>query len=64
MNPRISVIIPVYNAEEYITKCLDSVMQQTIDSLEIICINDGSTDQSLMILKNIKKCIMKLEIER
>ena len=55
MNPRISVIIPVYNAEEYITKCLDSVMQQTIDSLEIICINDGSTDQSLMILKKYKE---------
>jgi len=49
--PKISVIIPVYNVEEYIVRCLDSVTQQTIEDIEIICINDGSTDNSYEILK-------------
>ena len=48
--PIISVIIPVYNSEKYLRKCLDSVINQTLKDLEIICVNDGSTDQSLEIL--------------
>ena len=48
--PKVSVIIPVYNEECYLRKCLDSVLQQTIDSIEVICIDDGSTDQSMAIL--------------
>lgn len=43
---KISIIIPVYNVEPYIRKCLDSVINQTYQNLEIICINDGSTDNS------------------
>jgi glycosyltransferase involved in cell wall biosynthesis len=43
---KISIIIPVYNVEPYIRKCLDSVVNQTYQNLEIICINDGSTDDS------------------
>jgi len=43
---KISVIIPVYNVEPYIRKCLDSVVNQTYQNLEVICINDGSTDRS------------------
>ena len=46
----VSVIIPVYNAEEYIGECLDSVCKQTFRDLEIICIDDKSTDQSLKVL--------------
>ena len=38
---KISVIVPVYNAEQYIRKCLDSIITQTYQNLEIICINDG-----------------------
>ena len=45
--PKISVIIPVYNAQEYLSECLDSVLSQTLSDIEIICINDGSTDNSL-----------------
>ena len=50
-NPKISVIIPVYNVEKYLSECLDSVVNQTLRDIEIICINDGSTDNSLSILK-------------
>ena len=50
--PKISVIIPVYNAEKYLEQCLDSVILQLYDNLEIICVNDGSTDNSLRILNN------------
>ena len=48
--PKISVIIPVYNTEKYLRQCLDSVVNQTLKDIEIICINDGSTDNSLEIL--------------
>jgi len=49
---KISIIIPVYNAELYLPQCLDSVTRQTFTDFECICINDGSTDSSLNILKN------------
>lgn len=48
---KISIIIPVYNVEEYLTECMESVVRQTLHDIEIICINDGSTDGSLDILK-------------
>lgn len=47
----VSIIVPVYNVEQYLAYCLDSVLAQTYPHLEIICINDGSTDSSLSILK-------------
>jgi len=49
--PKISVIIPVYNKETFLRECLDSVINQTLREIEIICINDGSTDGSLAILE-------------
>ena len=49
--PKISVIIPVYNVEKYLVECLDSVINQTFRDIEVICVNDGSTDSSLSILK-------------
>ncbi len=49
--PLVSVIIPVYNVEKYLDKCLDSIINQTYKNLEIICINDGSTDSSLEVLR-------------
>ena len=48
---KVSVIIPVYNTENYLRACLDSVVNQTLRDIEIICVNDGSTDNSLSILK-------------
>ena len=49
--PKISVIIPVYNAEKYLPQCLDSICNQTLSDIEIICIDDGSTDNSPEILQ-------------
>ena len=49
--PRISVIIPVYNVEDYLDRCLQSVLMNTYSELEVICVNDGSTDRSPLILK-------------
>lgn len=49
---KISVIIPVYNTAPYLKRCLDSVLQSTYRNLEIICVNDGSTDESLSILEH------------
>lgn len=51
----ISVIIPVYKMEKYLQRCLDSVCSNTYRNLEIICINDGSTDRSLEILKEYEQ---------
>ena len=47
---KVSVIIPVYNVDKYLSKCLDSVIAQTCSDIEIICVNDGSTDNSAQIL--------------
>jgi glycosyltransferase involved in cell wall biosynthesis len=47
----LSVIVPVYNVEPFLRQCLDSVIKQTLKDIEIICVNDGSTDGSLAILK-------------
>ena len=51
MDIRISVIIPVYNVEKWIAECLDSVCGQSLEDIEIVCINDGSPDNSLAILR-------------
>ena len=50
-NALISVIVPVYNVEKYLDQCLESILTQTYRNLEVICINDGSTDRSLEIMK-------------
>ena len=53
--PKVSVIIPVYNVEQYLRECLDSVINQTLKEIEIICVDDGSTDNSLEVLKEYAK---------
>ena len=55
MLPVVSIIIPVYNVESYLAECLDSACNQTLKNIEIICINDGSTDNSLNILQEYEK---------
>lgn len=50
---KVSIIIPIYNSSSYIEKCVNSVLKQTYKNIEIILINDGSTDNSLDIIKNI-----------
>lgn len=52
MNAKVSVIVPVYNVEQYLNECLDSICNQTLQDMEIICINDGSTDSSPRILES------------
>ena len=49
--PKVSVLVPIYNVERYLRKCLDSLVHQTLEDVEIICINDGSTDSSLEIIE-------------
>lgn len=51
MNPKVSIVIPVYNVEAYLPRCLDSVVEQTLREIEIICVNDGSPDNSMEILE-------------
>ena len=50
MKPKVSVIIPVYNVEKYLAKCIESVINQTLTEIEIICVDDGSTDLCPKIL--------------
>jgi len=51
MNPLLSIIVPVFNAEVFLDECLESIVSQDYDNIEIICVNDGSTDKSLKILE-------------
>ena len=53
--PKISIIIPVYNGEKYLRACLDSAVNQTLKDIEIICLNNGSTDGTAEILKEYEK---------
>lgn len=58
----ISIIVPVYNAEKYLQKCIDSLLIQTLKDIQIIAVNDGSTDSSLDILKEYQKQDIRLEV--
>jgi len=53
--PKVSVIIPIYNVQDYLILCIESVVNQTLKEIEIICVNDGSTDDSLLILQEYSK---------
>ena len=60
--PKVSIIVPVYNAEKYIEKCLNSIIDQTYKNLEIIIINDGSKDSSLEICCGIKQSDRRIKV--
>ena len=60
----ISVIIPIYNVENYISRCLDSVINQTYKKIEIICVDDGSPDNSIKILKEYEEKDNRIRIIR
>ena len=48
--PKVSIVVPVYNVEQYLRQCLDSIVTQTMKDIEIICVDDGSTDCSGKII--------------
>ena len=52
---KISVIVPCYKVEKYLPRCLDSLVNQTLEEIEIICINDGSPDNCINILRDYEK---------
>jgi glycosyltransferase involved in cell wall biosynthesis len=58
----ISVIVPIYNAEKYLAKCIESLIQQSHTALQIILVNDGSTDQCLAIAKEYAKTDTRIEV--
>ena len=60
--PKISIIVPVYNVEKYLSQCLDSILTQTFKDFECICVNDGSTDNSLSILQKYAKKDNRIKI--
>ena len=62
INKMISVIIPVYNAEDYLQECLDSIRKQSLTNIEIICIDDGSTDGSVSVIKNVMKEDFRIQL--
>lgn len=61
---KISVIIPVYNACDYVSQCLDSVLAQSLKEIEIICVDDGSTDNSYEILQRYQKADGRIRVIR
>lgn len=61
-NPLVSIIIPVYNVESYLVRCLKSVLNQSYKNIEVLAINDGSTDNSLLILEEMKVKDERLKI--
>ena len=54
-HPKISILIPCCNVERYVSQCIESVLRQTLRDIELICINDGSTDSTLSILRSYEK---------
>ena len=60
--PKVSIIVPIYNTEDYLEKCLNSLINQTLEEIEIILIDDGSTDNSLSIAKNFQQKDSRIKI--
>ena len=60
--PKVSVIIPVYNVERFLPRCLDSVLKQTFEDFEVICVNDGSTDKCYDILESFRKSDKRIHL--
>ena len=59
---KVSILVPIYNVEKYLTQCLESVLGQTLRDIEIICINDGSTDESGDILRGFADRDMRIKV--
>ena len=64
ISPKISIIIPVYNVEKYLAECLDSCINQTLEDIEVICVDDCSTDNSYKILEEYQQKDSRIKIFR
>ena len=62
--PFVSVVVPVYNVQDFLPECLDSLVSQSLKNIEIICINDGSTDNSLDILRSYERADERVRVLR
>lgn len=62
MNVLVSMIIPIYNSSSYLKECLDSVLGQSLKNIEVLCINDGSTDDSLNLLQKYREKDKRIKI--
>ena len=62
MNELISIVVPVYNVRQYIEKCIDSIINQTYKNLEIILVDDGSTDGSGELCDELKKLDFRIKV--
>lgn len=62
MSPKVSVIVPIYNVEDYLEECLASVLSQTLEDIELICVNDGSTDGSLEIIRRYEAIDARIKV--
>lgn len=60
--PLVSILVPCYNVERYLRECMDSIVAQTLKNIEILCLNDGSTDDTLNILKEYAAADSRIEI--
>lgn len=61
-NPILSIIVPVFNVEKYLSECLNSIINQTLKNIEIICVDDGSTDNSIKILNDFQQKDSRIKI--
>lgn len=61
-NVKVSVIIPIYNAAEFLVDCLNTILSQTLEDIEIICVNDGSSDDSLKILREFEQKDSRIKV--
>lgn len=62
IKPKVSILVPCYNVEAYVRECLNSLINQTLSEIEIICINDGSTDNTGSILQSFQSCDHRIKI--
>ena len=60
--PKVSVIVPTYNVSQYLDECMTSLINQTLEDMEFICVNDGSTDHSLEILQTYAAADQRVKI--